>query len=606
MTMIYSKVLFTLVIFSNLSIAERGNWLDPVKDEPKGTYYKSFFSPTIQGDVSYLVYLPPDYETTKSRGYPVVYWLHGGGGNQRTGDNFVERLNDAICCGAAPAMIAVLVNGVGSSLFCDSIDGKKPVETVIVKDLIPHIDATYRTYGTGRMRAVEGFSMGGFGALHLAFKYPHLFGAVTALAHAPIRPDSGWPKVDRVWKTGPLAGNVEYFRKNDPFQLVEKNSDTIRQGMRIRLIVGDADNPNTVARTRELYDKMAGLNLTSELIVIPGIRHSYKNLYEELGDKEFSFYKEVFAGAPSIAGTPIVGKPLTDMTAEDRYKSEEGGLYGGGKNSPPEAHLKAALAEAAKILPLDAKGQPSPNGKIVLMTHGMSNTNLESLRFIELANAIPLKNPALVLINGAQGGMDSRKWVEDKHTRSGASPWDRLEQRIKSAGVTPRQVQVIWMKHAISMKHNAARGKRFGEFPNHAQQLKDDMAQLISMLKKRYPNLKLVYVSSRSYAGYAATTLNPEPYAYESAFAVRWLIQDQIKSMESLRYTAGKVPLLLWGPYLWANGEKGRNYDDLVYRREDFRDDGTHPSDAGQQKIAEQLLKFFKTDPTAKTWFLKH
>ena len=76
--------------------------------------------------------------------------------------------------------------------------------------------------------------------------------------------------------------------------------------------------------------------------------------------------------------------------------------------------------------------------------------------------------------------------------------------------------------------------------------------------------------------------------------------------MESLRYTAGKVPLLLWGPYLWANGEKGRNYDDLVYRREDFHDDGTHPSDAGQQKIAEQILKFFKTDPTAKTWFLKH
>ncbi len=63
----------------------------------------------------------------------------------------------------------------------------------------------------------------------------------------------------------------------------------------------------------------------------------------------------------------------------------------------------------------------------------------------------------------------------------------------------------------------------------------------------------------------------------------------------------GRFPLLLWGPYLWANGEKGRNYDDLVYRREDFRDDGTHSSDAGQQKIARLILKFFKTDPTAKT-----
>jgi endo-1,4-beta-xylanase len=188
-------------------------------------------------------------------------------------------------------MIAVLVNGVGSSLFCDSLDGKKPVETVVVKELIPHIDATCRTYGTRRMRAVEGFSMGGFGALHLGFKYPELFGTVTALAHAPIRPDSGWPKVDRVWKTGPLAGNLEYFRENDPFQLLEKNAESIRRDVRVRLIVGDSDNPNTVARTRELHEKMTALSIPCELIVVPGVKHSYMNLYAELGDIEFQFYK---------------------------------------------------------------------------------------------------------------------------------------------------------------------------------------------------------------------------------------------------------------------------------------------------------------------------
>ena len=56
----------------------------------------------------------------------------------------------------------------------------------------------------------------------------------------------------------------------------------------------------------------------------------------------------------------------------------------------------------------------------------------------------------------------------------------------------------------------------------------NDMGQIVRMLKGRFPNLQLAYVSSRSYAGYATTELNPEPYAYESAFAVRWLIQDQI------------------------------------------------------------------------------
>jgi hypothetical protein len=297
--------------------------------------------------------------------------------------------------------------------------------------------------------------------------------------------------------------------------------------------------------------------------------------------------------------------PLCDMTAADRYKGEDGGLYGGGRNTPSEAHLKAALAEAAKIQPLDADGKSSPSGKIVLITHGMSAATMESQAFLKLANADPSKSPTVLLIDGAQGGIDSRKWVEDIHTRRGDSPWDRLEHRIKSAGVTPQQVQVLWMKHAIAMK-NDGRMRQFGQFPEHAQQLKDDVAEILRMLKQRYPNLKLAYVSSRSYGGYTSIALNPEPYAYESAFAVRWLIQDQIKGLQSLSYTAGKAPLLLWGPYLWADGELGRKSDALVYHRQDYRDDGTHPSDSGQQKIAEQLLRFFTTDPTARSWFVKH
>ena len=58
------------------------------------------------------------------------------------------------------------------------------------------------------------------------------------------------------------------------------------------------------------------------------------------------------------------------------------------------------------------------------------------------------------------------------------------------------------------------------------------------------------------------------------------------------------------GPYLWADGQKPRKTDGLVWQPGDFRIDGTHPSDTGCQKVTEQLLKFFKTGPTAKTWFL--
>lgn len=85
------------------------------------------------------------------------------------------------------------------------------------------------------------------------------------------------------------------------------------------------------------------------------------------------------------------------------------------------------------------------------------------------------------------------------------------------------------------------------------------------------------------------------------------MILDQIKGDRKLNYDPDKglvkSPLLLWGPYLWADGEKGRKAGDLVWKPEDCGPDGTHPSPKGRKKVAELLLHFVKTDATAKTWF---
>lgn len=365
------------------------------------------------------------------------------------------------------------------------------------------------------------------------------------------------------------------------------------------VVLSAADEPLDMAKVRRLRQRAQnGEKLTPE-------EQAYYERGKAARKQGDTKAKKAAPASAAVTDSPKTSSglvPLCDLGAGQKYKGEEGGLYDGSANTPPVAHLNAAMALAAKIQPLDAAGKPSREGKIVLLTHGMSNTTNESQRFIEVANADPRKNPAVLIVDGAQGGIDSRQWVSGKPGRTGVNPWDRLEQRIKSAGATPEQVQVVWMKHAV------ARVGQFGEFPKHAQQLKNDMGQIVQMLKQRYPNLQLAYFSSRSYGGYATTELNPEPYAYESAFAVRWLIQDQIKgndlsSSDSLSYSAGKAPLLLWGPYLWADGEKGRQAGDLAFQRSDYRDDGTHPSETGRQKIAEQLLKFFATDPTAVSWF---
>jgi hypothetical protein len=284
-------------------------------------------------------------------------------------------------------------------------------------------------------------------------------------------------------------------------------------------------------------------------------------------------------------------KPLSDMTAEDRYRGEDGGLYGSGENEPPQKQLQAALQQAKSIRPLDAEGEPADDGKIGFISIGMSNTTQEFSVFVRLANADPAKSPKVAIVDGAQGGMAANSWANP----GPRNPWDVLDQRLQQAGVTSQQVQVAWIKQAVPGP------AQYGEFPKHAETMKGYMVTLLAKLREKFPNLRIVYLSSRIYAGYARTPLNPEPYAYEGAFVVRWLIQDQIKGESGM----AKPPLLLWGPYLWADGEKGRKTDDLVWKPEDLGSDGTHPSDSGQRKVAELLLRFMKTDPTAKVWFVK-
>jgi hypothetical protein len=173
-----------------------------------------------------------------------------------------------------------------------------------------------------------------------------------------------------------------------------------------------------------------------------------------------------------------------------------------------------------------------------------------------------------------------------------------VDQRLKAAGASRAQVQVAWIKEANARPNQG--------FPTYARELQGQLAQIVRLMHDRFPNLKMVYLSSRTYGGYATTPLNPDPYAYESGFSVRWLIEQQLKGDPALNYdpARGKVtaPWLSWGPYLWANGMKKRA-DGFYYEESDFSSDGTHPSSTGQMKVGRELLRFFKTDTTTRGWF---
>lgn len=276
--------------------------------------------------------------------------------------------------------------------------------------------------------------------------------------------------------------------------------------------------------------------------------------------------------------------PLDDL-GTGIYGGYEGGLYPFGSNQPPLDYKWMGRARSQRIVPLNANGQPDPtNGKIVLLSIGMSNTTQEFSTFKSMADADPQKNPKLTIVDGAQGGQDAQI-IRNPN----AQYWTIIDQRLTNAGVTPNQVEAAWLKEAIAGENR--------QFPADAQGLRDALRDIVGIMEARYPNLQVVYMASRIYAGYASTTLNPEPYAYQSGFAVKWLIEERTVG-------DGSGAWLAWGPYLWADGLKPRS-DGLTWQCSDFADDGTHPATSGRTKVATMLLNFLKTDEMARGWFVR-
>ncbi len=301
----------------------------------------------------------------------------------------------------------------------------------------------------------------------------------------------------------------------------------------------------------------------------------------------------VSLSAQNCANTSVGFVPLMDL-GTGTYQGYEGGLYSGGANVPSPAHAARGLAAMAGVVARDAAGAPAAAGRIVVLSIGMSNTTQEFSTWVAVANADPARNPVVTVVDGAQGGQDAVTIADPS-----ANFWTVVDQRLTNAGVTPQQVQVVWLKEAIAGVS--------GGFPAAAQQLQGLLAQIARNLRARYPNVQLCFCSSRTYAGYATSTLNPEPYAYESGFAVKWLIEQQANGDPQLNSdpAAGPVlaPWLGFGPYLWTDGLTPRS-DGLVWTCADVQADGTHPDTSGRAKVSQLLQDFFTTDSLTQPWYV--
>src|SRR5438876_1422473 len=276
--------------------------------------------------------------------------------------------------------------------------------------------------------------------------------------------------------------------------------------------------------------------------------------------------------------------PLTDLGSA-QYLGFAGGLYPNEKNSPPSANEEAGVALGATVQPLDKDGKLSPSGKIAMISIGMSNTSQQFSQFIQLAEADARKNPSLVMIDAALNGAAAT----DIAVPFGEY-WTHVDRQLQRRELSAAQVQVAWLKTAL------ARDPR--GFPENARLLQRALRSIVEILRTKFPQLKLVYVSSRTYGGYSQSDLSPEPVAYESAFAVKWLIEERINTPSPDR----SIPWVSWGPYLWADGLTPRS-DGLIWERSDFEPDGVHTSPQGALKVATMLFEFFQRDTAARRWF---
>jgi len=272
-------------------------WVNPPAEKVERLTHRTFRSASMGHDVGFNIYLPRAYDAESGRRFPVIYWLHGAGGNESSSTYLAAEYDRAIAQGVLPPVIVVFPNGGRRSEYRDWPDQNVMSETMIMDELIPLIDREYRTIADRKGRAIEGMSMGGNGCIKLAFRHPEKFISVVSYAgsYKPlpmdgrlfpgIRPEQqAWIEKLAQW----------YIPGHDMFRLAPANMDKL-DGMKIRIITGSTDV--ALEDGDVLHEFLMDLNIQHEYEMLLGVPHNQKMYYERAGFHGFAQHARAFAEA---------------------------------------------------------------------------------------------------------------------------------------------------------------------------------------------------------------------------------------------------------------------------------------------------------------------
>lgn len=234
-------------------------WVNPDLKEMPGLTHHILQSQSLGHEVGYVVWTPKEYSNKVRKRFPVIYFLHGSGGTESAdAAGFSELVALAIENKIIPPVICVFPNG-GMSGY------RGEVEKMIVEELIPTIDKSYKTIAKSKSRALAGFSMGGSGSVYLAIMHPELFCAAGSMGGGIRSRSTNAEKANSLESS--IAAAIPVWKKNN---------------FGFFMVNGDKDRPDAFDEFAKTLKKEG---IDHEVLVLPDTQHNLGHYYERSGNK---------------------------------------------------------------------------------------------------------------------------------------------------------------------------------------------------------------------------------------------------------------------------------------------------------------------------------
>jgi S-formylglutathione hydrolase FrmB len=237
--------------------------------------------------VSYCVLLPPSYDVEKTRRFPILYLLHGLGDNEQFlihsgGMNLVEDMWEQHELGE----FLIVTPAGGASFYINSHDGRRRYEDFFLQEFLPGVEKRYRALPGRSSRGIAGISMGGYGALHIAFRHPQLFSAAGAHSAALIEKlpnisTQNSRQITRLRVLGDAFGSPfdpAFWNQNDPVTIART---TNLAGLKIYFDCGSEDDYGFDAGAAALHKLLTSRHIPHEFHLYSG-GHNWSYFAEHL------------------------------------------------------------------------------------------------------------------------------------------------------------------------------------------------------------------------------------------------------------------------------------------------------------------------------------